>query len=208
MTRWVWLCLIVGALLVAGVGIREAATQDNGTYVCVHHVTGKVRFVSAPEECRPSETAGSLPGGLPYAVVDATGQKVGETIRLDGVTATVVVTLQGMKFPLEVTTQGFSLTNPLTFNSSDCSGPPYVNLSTVGNIPPFPPLMRRWVALPGATLYIPDPTRDPLPGGGLGSWLNPTGPCFSGTLRGGPFAPVTPLVDLNTVGFTVPFSLQ
>jgi hypothetical protein len=169
MTRWVWRCLFVGALLVAGVGIPEAATQDNVTYVCVHRVTGHVRVVSGPEESHPSETVSSLQGGLPYAVVDATGQKVGETIRLDAATATVVVTLQDMKFPLEVTTQGFTVMNPLLFSTSNCSGLPYVYPSLN---PWFPPLMRPVMGPLKVTLYIPDPTRNPLPTNVPGSVLN------------------------------------
>lgn len=213
MTRWVWSCLFVGALLVAGVGIPAAAAQVTGTYVCVHQVTGQVRIVSGPDECYPSEAGRSLQGGLPYAVVDATGQTVGETIRLDGGTATVVLTVQNLKFPLEVTTDGFKPNEPVFFPASagGCTGLPYVYTSPY---PRFPPLMRPIVGLPSATLYIPDDTRDPILSGPIEGYAfyvpygSTTPTCTLYSTLSGPFEPVKPLVDLKTLGFPVPFRLR
>lgn len=159
----------------------------------------------------PPGPAGS--GAL--SVVDGTGKPVGETIRLAGTNATVLLTLDGMLVPLDVTPQGFKLSDasPLTggtlifLGTSNCSGNPYVAPAVY-----FSPLIASVVAPPGKTLYVPDPDRNPVSYPVVGSQLilsSGTWICQTFYSWGsGSVVPVKPLLDLNSLPFTLPFKVQ
>lgn len=156
----------------------------------------------------PAGPAGT--GGL--SVVDASGQKIGETLRLAGTSATVLLTLEDMTFALDVTPQGFKGStdsgggNLIFAGSSTCTGGPYYV-----NEPPFSPMTFGVVGPPGATLYIRDDTRAESPVAVQGSqWLYSGGRwmCYSYYGWGsGSMIPVRPWFDLNTL-FTPPFRVQ
>jgi len=217
MTRWIWPCLIVGSVLVLGVGFADAATPATIS-ACVHRVNHNVRIVSDPAECRSFENPVSWQAGSPAApagsgglsVVDAKGRKVGETIQLAGNSATVVLTLQGVMVPLEVSPQGFRPSGSLFFvGTTDCSGPPWM-------APPrsvyFPPLVDSVVGPPGLTLYIAASGGEspPLSRTGSYTWASSDGSfrcsqfTFSATES---LFPAQSVGDLNAL-FTLPFRVQ
>jgi len=241
MTRWVRSCLVVGALLVLGVGVAAAATPPTAITACVHRVNHNVRIVSTPAECRRFESPVSWPiagpqamgipgpagpqgpqgepgppgpaGSLGMSVFDATGQKIGETIRLAGTSATVLLTLQGMTFPLDATPQGFKGSadgdggNLIFIGSSTCTGRPYYP-----NEPVFSPMTFGVVGPPGATLYLRDDTREEIPIKGVqgSQWVQSgaTWTCYPYYgWRSGSLIPVQPWFDLNPL-FTPPFRVQ
>lgn len=241
MTRWVWPCLVVGSVLGLAVGFTDAGTAATAITACVHRVNQNVRIVSSPAECRSFETPVSWPiagpqamgipgpagpqgpqgepgppgpaGSLGVSVVDATGQKIGETIRLAGTSATVLLTLQGMTFPLDVTPQGFKGStdrdegNLIFVGSSTCTGRPYY-----ANAPVFSPMTFGVVGPPGATLYIRDDARVEIPIEGVhGSQWVQSGTrwmCYSYYgWRSGSLIPVQQWFDLEPL-FTPPFRVQ
>jgi collagen triple helix repeat protein len=146
------------------------------------------------------------------SVIDAKGQKVGETLRLAGNSATVLLTLQGMMFPLDVTPQGFKFSKDsnganLTFvGSTDCTGPAYYASDHY-----FSPMKVVVVGPPGAMLYIQDDTRVESLATVTGSQLVQSGKswyCYTYYGFGsGSLIPVQSWFDLNTV-FTAPFRVQ
>jgi hypothetical protein len=147
------------------------------------------------------------------SVFDATGQKIGETIRLAGTSATVLLTLQGMTFPLDATPQGFKGSadgdggNLIFIGSSTCTGRPYYP-----NEPVFSPMTFGVVGPPGATLYLRDDTREEIPIKGVqgSQWVQSgaTWTCYPYYgWRSGSLIPVQPWFDLNPL-FTPPFRVQ
>ena len=233
MLRRVWPCLVVGAVLGLGVGLTDAATSASTITACVHRVNHNVRIVSEPAACRsfenpvswqaggtsaPAQTGGSSTpagsGGL--SVVDANRQKVGETIRLAGNNATVLVPLDGKIFPLEVTPKGFTFSGNSSYSfgslifvgNTTCSGDPYI----VPSAAPFSPMSVAVVALPGKTLYtlVADgvPYADYIVTGSQ-YWRETDGTmkCYPYSGFPGTLVPVQPLVDLNTL-FLPLFSVE
>ena len=224
MMRWVRPGLVVGAVLVLGVGYTDPATPAATISACVHRVNHNVRIVSEPAACRSFENPVSWQAGGPSApagsgglsVVDANGQKVGETIRLAGNNATVLVPLDGKIFPLEVTPKGFTFSGNSSYSfgslifvgSTTCSGDPYI----VPSAAPFSPMSVAVVALPGKTLYtlVPDgvPYADYIVTGSQ-YWRETDGTmkCYPYSGFPGTLVPVQPLVDLNTL-FLPLFSVE
>jgi hypothetical protein len=221
--------------------VSPTPPQAGTINACVHRVNHHVRIVSNPAECRRFESPGladrgpqamGIPGpagpqgpqgeqgppgpagSLGVSVVDATGQKIGATIRLAGNNATVLVTLDGLMFPLDVTPQGFKFSkdsaggNLIFAESANCTGP-----ASYAAEPFFSPMKVAVVGPPGATLYITDDTREAIRdsvGGSQwrqqwdGSWM-----CYSHWGSGsGTLIPVQqPSFDLNTL-FPPPFSVR
>jgi hypothetical protein len=225
MMRWAGPGLVVGAVLVLGVGYTAPATPATTISACVHRVNHNVRIVSEPAACRsfenpvswqtggasapaPTGSTSAPAGSGGLSVVDANGQKVGETIRLAGNNATVLVTLDSKMFPLEVTPQGFTFSGNSSYSfgslifvgNSTCSGDPYI----LPPAAPFSPMSFSAVALPGKTLYtlVPDgvPYADYIVTGSQ-YWREPNGTmtCYPYSGYPGALVPVQSLVDLTTL---------
>lgn len=151
-----------------------------------------------------------VPNGL--AVYDANGNHIGPVMNVVTPEGPVVVAVKvGERvIPLFMTRTSigvdYSGSNNLYFETTDCTGPPFLAQSSVM-------LPRAIVAKPGRTVYFADPfgpshlitQRSFLPGGDSGQ---PPGSCSSEaqpSVR--TVVPAVPLTDLDTL-FTPPFSVR
>ena len=139
-------------------------------------------------------------------VFDAKGKRVGKVLDMDFPTplrAVVALEINRFLVLLLVDKDGFtSFLDRLRFESTDCTGPAYVD-------PPFPTnllsISPAAVAMPGSTVYAPT--------GGAQTFTErssravPNGGCEIPTPNERLGVLATPLIDLNTV-FTGPFSVR
>jgi hypothetical protein len=143
-------------------------------------------------------------------VFDANKKFVGTVLSVPygaGESATVAIRVRGYIVVFDVDKNGFiaDTLGPLLFQSSDCSGTPYVPST-------FPAALvqpKAVVGPPGKTVYIPDPNGDPTQRITIQSDSTGSGDCKPAQC-GDPctgFVPALPLLDLDTV-YTPPFSVR
>jgi hypothetical protein len=139
-------------------------------------------------------------------VVDAHGTKVGKLLTISSNDSGILAfEVDRRPFLLRVSQQNLSGTSAIVYDSSDCSGPPFIATS------PTPLFSPSGVSAPGHTLYLPEPDAEPViinPSGS--SELTENGTCVPRAGAGlSPvlFVPAQPIIDLDTL-FTPPFNVR
>jgi len=144
-------------------------------------------------------------------LVDANGKKVGKMVQpsyfafINNV-ADASIAYQwngGSPFLLAASPNGFERgLRPVVFESTDCSGTPYLSSPSMVPIPPV--LQFGDVDAPGHTLYLPDPNATPQTVIAMSGFSVFDGTCgvVSGSFQGA--VPALRAVDLDTI-FTPPF---
>ena len=231
MTRLLLAGALVVAVLLVSIPRSSAQTIDG----CINKKTGTLRIAAASTPCTESETAISWnqigpigpqgpaglrgpagpqgPPGMALQVVDATGTQVGTFGGFCSPTlqeAYVFFGLDSRPFALRVNGTFFYPNVYVWYGTTDCSGTPYVEVSSS-----WPPVSVTTDALvsagaPGQTVYYPQAEATPVSIAprshwiGYPNWQCEPYDCGLGCMRN--VIPAYPLVDLNKM-FTPPFKV-
>lgn len=221
------------SLLASPVAITTASAHG-GDKSLVHACVGRdklVRAVGPSKKCKELGKAVHLETepSVARTVVDSKGAQVGQTFDYEVNEATVRLSLAGTELELELGADGFrrvlkvSGSDTLHFDhdsefypwvypdSANCSGIPYIY---PGVLPAaLSPLTTVYARVEGSTVYLADPrTQAPrvLPEGAAYSVESMNG-CVQGTVGPGAqliLVQISPLGDLDALGFVPPFRLQ
>jgi hypothetical protein len=166
----------------------------------------------------PPGPAGPPGPGSGLAVFDSGGQQVGYPFNINLNVATVGLLVDGVMVVKEVDRNGFAKDRGSLFflDSTDCSGTPYGFPSERLSPYWFSPMLPSVIAPPGRTIYVPDlatPPRTFTTTGDISAYTEgqPNG-CHKTSIGAGPNGAgiyvMRPLVNLNDLPFTPPFSIQ
>lgn len=170
-----------------------------------------------PGPSGPPGPAGQPGSSSGFTVVDSGGRQVGYLFSMIDVrSATVGLLVDGVMVLLEVDRNGFKKDSASLYfpDSMDCSGPAYGFASNPPLSPDwFSPMLPSAIAPLGRTIYVPDlssPTR--IITGNMSAYREggyPQGGCGGASWAGNAeIYPLRPLVNLNDLPFTPPFSIQ
>ena len=196
---------VVLAVLLVGIGI---GVEAQAAVLCKDKTT-KALFVRA--QCKPNEkqldpVALGLkgPSGTGLVLYDANDKKVGDVVDLSSLVYPVVIfRVDEHVFALRVTRSRFIGESPLWFASTDCSGPPLLEVNEEESFDLL--LSNPVIGSPGHTVYVPD-LNAVVQSVLVKSFLRQVGQCLPDNATKTVVSAI-PIVDLDTQ-FTPPFSVR